>query len=165
MTQAHGVFGSIILIFIITQLVLGVYLKLHIHEKTIRPYIVPFHGIIGKAWPVLGWTQVWIPLTLTIIGMPPPPTEVAPTTTDAVRSNDSPGILPGGGDGTVSRTLHHGLCIHRIWHNDGTHALLRRSVAQEDRTQPRMVRQLGYFSVGNRQHLHGAPRFPYKMVS
>ena len=62
-TQAHAVFGNIILIFIITQLLLGVYLKLHIHEKTIRPYIVPFHGIIGKAWPVLGWTQVRIPLT------------------------------------------------------------------------------------------------------
>jgi hypothetical protein len=59
-TQAHGVFGNVILIFIITQLVLGVYLRLHIHEKTVRPYVVPFHGIIGKVWPVLGWTQVRI---------------------------------------------------------------------------------------------------------
>jgi hypothetical protein len=62
--QAHGVLGNILLVFIITQLALGVYLKLHIHEQTTRPYVVPFHGVIGKAWPVLGWTQVLIPLSV-----------------------------------------------------------------------------------------------------
>lgn len=44
----------------LTQFSLGVYLKLHIHEKTLRPYIVPFHGVIGKVWPILGWCQVSI---------------------------------------------------------------------------------------------------------
>ena len=34
------------------------YLKLHIHEKSIRPYFVIAHGIIGKSWPILGWSQV-----------------------------------------------------------------------------------------------------------
>ncbi|KAF8323202.1 hypothetical protein DL93DRAFT_2128685 [Clavulina sp. PMI_390] len=54
----HGVFANILVIFIITQLSLGIYLKLHIHEKTLRPYVVPFHSVIGKLWPVLGWTQM-----------------------------------------------------------------------------------------------------------
>jgi len=31
----------------------GVYLKLHIHERTLRPLAVRVHGIIGKSYPVL----------------------------------------------------------------------------------------------------------------
>ena len=58
MLQVHGVFANVLMLFILIQLSLGIYLKLHIHEKTIRPYVVPFHGTIGKMWPVLGWCQV-----------------------------------------------------------------------------------------------------------
>src|SRR5258705_11047172 len=42
----------------ILQFILGVYLKLHIHERTIRPYFVIVHGLMGKIWPILGWIQV-----------------------------------------------------------------------------------------------------------
>jgi hypothetical protein len=42
----------------LAQLALGIYLKLHIHEQTIRPWAVVLHGIIGKSWLVIGWTQM-----------------------------------------------------------------------------------------------------------
>ncbi|KAF8141426.1 hypothetical protein EV363DRAFT_1578682 [Boletus edulis] len=53
----HGSFGSWILLPIFTQLSLGIYLKLHIHERTLRPYAVRAHGILGRIWPILGWVQ------------------------------------------------------------------------------------------------------------
>ena len=56
--SAHGKFASILVVPILTQLVIGIYLKLHIHEKTIRPYFVVAHGILGKSYPILGWTQM-----------------------------------------------------------------------------------------------------------
>ncbi|KAJ6581026.1 hypothetical protein B0H19DRAFT_491139 [Mycena capillaripes] len=56
--SAHGKFASLLFIPIAAQLVLGVYLKLHIHEGSIRPWAVRLHGVVGKAYPVLGWTQM-----------------------------------------------------------------------------------------------------------
>ncbi|KAH7890976.1 hypothetical protein F5I97DRAFT_1976452 [Phlebopus sp. FC_14] len=53
----HGSIGSWILVPILGQLLLGVYLKLHIHEQSIRPYAVRAHGILGRIWPILGWVQ------------------------------------------------------------------------------------------------------------
>ncbi|KAI0271119.1 hypothetical protein BGY98DRAFT_923067 [Russula aff. rugulosa BPL654] len=56
--SAHGKFANILLIPIAAQLALGVYLKLHIHERTLRPLAVRVHGIIGKSYPILGWVQM-----------------------------------------------------------------------------------------------------------
>ncbi|KXN84261.1 Protein YTP1 [Leucoagaricus sp. SymC.cos] len=56
--SVHGTFGSLLFIPIIAQLSIGIYLKLHIHERTIRPYFVTAHGILGKMYPILGWTQM-----------------------------------------------------------------------------------------------------------
>ena len=56
--SAHGTFANIIIIFIAAQLALGIYLKLHINERSIRPYAVVLHGIVGKAYPIIGWTQM-----------------------------------------------------------------------------------------------------------
>jgi len=56
--SAHGKFANIILVPIAAQLALGVYLKLHIHERTLRPFAVLVHGVIGKSYPVLGWVQM-----------------------------------------------------------------------------------------------------------
>lgn len=54
----HGSFASILFLPIIAQLALGIYLKLHIHEQTVRPYAVTAHGVLGKSYPILGWTQM-----------------------------------------------------------------------------------------------------------
>ncbi|KAF9497747.1 hypothetical protein BDN71DRAFT_1387007 [Pleurotus eryngii] len=54
----HGSFASLLFIPILLQLSLGIYLKLHIHEETTRPYAVVAHGVLGKAYPVLGWSQM-----------------------------------------------------------------------------------------------------------
>jgi hypothetical protein len=54
----HGTYASILFAPIFLQLGLGIYLKLHIHEQSIRPYAVRAHGIVGKAYPILGWLQM-----------------------------------------------------------------------------------------------------------
>jgi len=56
--SAHAPFANVLLLPIATQLALGVYLKLHIHERTLRPWAVRAHGIVGRSYPVLGWTQM-----------------------------------------------------------------------------------------------------------
>ncbi|KAF7971184.1 hypothetical protein HWV62_21856 [Athelia sp. TMB] len=55
---AHGKMASIMFVPIAAQLVLGVYLKLHIHEQSLRPWAVKAHGVVGKAYPVIAWTQM-----------------------------------------------------------------------------------------------------------
>ncbi len=55
---AHGKFANILFVPMALQLALGIYLKLHIHEETIRPYAVKAHGIVGKAYPIFGWVQM-----------------------------------------------------------------------------------------------------------
>ncbi|TFK29592.1 hypothetical protein FA15DRAFT_663737 [Coprinopsis marcescibilis] len=54
----HGMVGTALLIPIFAQLLLGIYLKLHIHEQSLRPYAVVFHGILGKGFPIIGWVQM-----------------------------------------------------------------------------------------------------------
>ncbi|KAH9991161.1 hypothetical protein BJV77DRAFT_946642 [Russula vinacea] len=56
--SAHAKFAKILLVPIATQLALGVYLKLHIHERTLRPWAVRAHGVVGKSYPVFGWVQM-----------------------------------------------------------------------------------------------------------
>ncbi|RPD58978.1 hypothetical protein L226DRAFT_465771 [Lentinus tigrinus ALCF2SS1-7] len=55
---AHGKFANILFVPIALQLALGIYLKLHIHEQTIRPWAVKAHGVVGKAYPIFGWVQM-----------------------------------------------------------------------------------------------------------
>ncbi|KZT25378.1 hypothetical protein NEOLEDRAFT_1133753 [Neolentinus lepideus HHB14362 ss-1] len=56
--SAHGTLATILFLPILTQIVLGIYLKLHIHEQSLRPWAVKLHGVVGKAYPVLGWVQM-----------------------------------------------------------------------------------------------------------
>jgi len=58
LASLHGTFANILLLPLALQLALGIYLKLHIHEQTIRPWAVRAHGIVGKAYPVFGWAQM-----------------------------------------------------------------------------------------------------------
>lgn len=56
----HAKFVPIIILMLIAQIVMGVYLKLHlekgIHGK-IRRVVVVGHGVVGKALPVVTWVQ------------------------------------------------------------------------------------------------------------
>jgi hypothetical protein len=57
--SAHEKLGSALLFPIISQLLLGIYLKLHIHERTsFRHYCVKAHGIVGFTYPIFGWVQI-----------------------------------------------------------------------------------------------------------
>ncbi|BCR85020.1 Ytp1 family protein [Aspergillus chevalieri] len=59
--NVHAPFANILMLQLIAQVVLGVYLKLHlskgIHGR-IRRFIVILHGILGKAMPVVSWAQM-----------------------------------------------------------------------------------------------------------
>ena len=50
--------ANILFIPIALQLFLGIYLKLHIQEQTIRPWAVRVHVIVGKSYPIIGWAQM-----------------------------------------------------------------------------------------------------------
>ena len=57
----HGTFSSLLFVALLTQLACGVYLKLHLtwsRERTVRPIVLGVHGVLGRAFPVLGWTQM-----------------------------------------------------------------------------------------------------------
>ncbi|CAE6454802.1 unnamed protein product [Rhizoctonia solani] len=56
--SAHGRVANFIFFPLLAQLALGIYLKLHVHEQTIRPWAVVAHGIIGKSWLAIGWIQM-----------------------------------------------------------------------------------------------------------
>ncbi|KAI0258630.1 hypothetical protein BC834DRAFT_974937 [Gloeopeniophorella convolvens] len=58
LASAHGGGANVLLGAVALQGALGGYLKLHIHERSVRPYVVRAHGVLGKAFPVLGWTQM-----------------------------------------------------------------------------------------------------------
>lgn len=49
--------AKIITAVLVTQTACGIFLKLHILEKTVRPWVVRVHGILGKFFPVIGWTR------------------------------------------------------------------------------------------------------------
>ncbi|KIM90202.1 hypothetical protein PILCRDRAFT_811928 [Piloderma croceum F 1598] len=56
--SVHGTFASILFLPMAAQLLLGIYLKMHIHERSFRPWAVRAHGIVGKSYPILAWTQM-----------------------------------------------------------------------------------------------------------
>ncbi|KKA21931.1 Integral membrane protein (Ytp1) [Rasamsonia emersonii CBS 393.64] len=57
----HASFANSLMLMMVLQVVLGVYLKLHlskgIHGR-IRRFIVICHGVIGKLMPVVSWVQM-----------------------------------------------------------------------------------------------------------
>ncbi|KAI9374169.1 hypothetical protein BJX61DRAFT_342687 [Aspergillus egyptiacus] len=59
--NAHASFANTLMFFLAAQVVLGIYLKLHlskgIHGK-IRRVIVIVHGVLGKAMPIISWVQM-----------------------------------------------------------------------------------------------------------
>ncbi|KAK4984849.1 hypothetical protein LTR66_008365 [Elasticomyces elasticus] len=59
--NAHAAYAPFLMIGLIAQIVMGVYLRLHlergIHGR-IRKAVVVAHGIVGKALPVAAWVQM-----------------------------------------------------------------------------------------------------------
>ncbi|GAT30594.1 LOW QUALITY PROTEIN: integral membrane protein [Aspergillus luchuensis] len=59
--NVHASFANTLMLMMVVQIVLGVYLKLHlskgIHGR-IRRAIVIAHGVVGKAMPVASWVQM-----------------------------------------------------------------------------------------------------------
>ncbi|KAK5995942.1 Protein YTP1 [Cladobotryum mycophilum] len=59
--NVHASFAHILQFLLVGQVVIGAYLKLHLEKGIngkIRKLIRPCHSIIGKAMPVLSWTQM-----------------------------------------------------------------------------------------------------------
>ncbi|KAK1140265.1 hypothetical protein N8T08_010562 [Aspergillus melleus] len=59
--NVHASFANSLMLMLVVQIVLGVYLKLHltrgIHGR-IRRVIVIAHGVLGKAMPIASWVQM-----------------------------------------------------------------------------------------------------------
>lgn len=59
--NVHAKFAKWVYIHMFVQLILGVYLKLHLERginKRIRPVICTIHSISGKAFPIVCWAQM-----------------------------------------------------------------------------------------------------------
>lgn len=58
---AHRWFADILIWTLVSQFILGLYLKLHlergIHGR-IRPFLVPVHKVLGALLPVIGYVQI-----------------------------------------------------------------------------------------------------------
>ena len=57
----HATFASTLMLMLFTQIILGVYLRLHLSRGihgSIRRYVVLGHGVVGKALPVASWVQM-----------------------------------------------------------------------------------------------------------
>lgn len=57
----HGTMAKLLFLTLLTQATCGIYLKLHLTwkpEAYVRPVVLRIHGILGRAFPVLGWTQM-----------------------------------------------------------------------------------------------------------
>lgn len=49
------------MLMLVTQIVLGAYLKLHLEKgihSRVRKYVVGGHGVLGKLMPVVSWVQM-----------------------------------------------------------------------------------------------------------
>ena len=59
--NVHASFAPYLMLMLIVQVVLGIYLKLHLEKgihARIRRYTVVGHGVVGKAMPVVSWVQM-----------------------------------------------------------------------------------------------------------
>ncbi|OJI98964.1 hypothetical protein ASPVEDRAFT_123026 [Aspergillus versicolor CBS 583.65] len=59
--NVHASFANALMFFLAAQVMLGIYLKLHIERGIhgrIRRVFVIMHGVLGKAMPVLSWVQM-----------------------------------------------------------------------------------------------------------
>ena len=59
--NVHASFAATLLIILLVQVVIGIYLRLHIEKGIhlrVRKYVVSTHGVIGKAMPVVSWVQM-----------------------------------------------------------------------------------------------------------
>ncbi|KAK0727522.1 hypothetical protein B0T26DRAFT_694839 [Lasiosphaeria miniovina] len=60
-SNVHAKFANTVYFFLVAQIVLGVYLKLHLEKgihRRIRPVVRILHSVNGKALPVVSWTQM-----------------------------------------------------------------------------------------------------------
>lgn len=58
-TTAHSHFAAYLWWYLVSQTCLGIFLKLHVLEGSVaRRVVVKVHGIVGKSFPVFGWTQM-----------------------------------------------------------------------------------------------------------
>ncbi|KAK8017778.1 hypothetical protein PG993_014104 [Apiospora rasikravindrae] len=60
-SNVHSAFATPLMFMLLGQIVMGIYLKLHLEKGfngKIRRYVKLGHSILGKAMPVLAWTQM-----------------------------------------------------------------------------------------------------------
>ncbi|RHZ71690.1 hypothetical protein CDV55_107870 [Aspergillus turcosus] len=59
--NVHASFANLLMLLLVVQVVIGLYLKLHLEKGIhgrIRRLFVVLHGVLGKAMPIVSWTQM-----------------------------------------------------------------------------------------------------------
>ncbi|KAH1655352.1 hypothetical protein KXX16_007720 [Aspergillus fumigatus] len=59
--NVHASFANLLMLMLVVQVVIGLYLKLHLSKGfhgRIRRFFVVLHGVLGKAMPIVSWTQM-----------------------------------------------------------------------------------------------------------
>lgn len=59
--NVHAKFANVLGIMLAIQVILGIYLRLHLEKGIngrIRRFIMPAHGVLGKTLPVVSWVQM-----------------------------------------------------------------------------------------------------------
>jgi hypothetical protein len=46
------------LVYLLVQVALGIFCKLHVYEDSVRPYLARLHSWLGKLFPFISWTQI-----------------------------------------------------------------------------------------------------------
>ncbi|CAK9783958.1 membrane protein [Cutaneotrichosporon oleaginosum] len=54
----HSIMAKIVFWVLMVQTACGVFLRLHVLENTVRPWVRRVHGPLGMAFPIIGWTQI-----------------------------------------------------------------------------------------------------------
>lgn len=155
-SSIHSHIGSWILVPIFAQLGLGIYLKLHIHERTIRPYAVRAHGILGRVWPILGWVQGLFGV-ITLRGFCG---EVGAGQCAAHYIMVGPRIMTSFGRSS-SKSL--GKRIHCLWYHYGALTRFRRQLGPPQRPQSGVVGFMGDHALG--AHITDVQCAPAKRVT
>jgi hypothetical protein len=59
--NVHASFANLLMVLLVVQVVIGLCLKLHLFKRIhgrIRVFFVVLHSVLGKAMPVVSWTQM-----------------------------------------------------------------------------------------------------------
>lgn len=168
-TTAHSHMASYLWWYLMSQTAMGVFLKLHVLEGTaVRRAVVKAHGIVGKSFPVFGWTQMIFGCALLQSLSPRLPASRADASSPHPQRHRGARLLLWRARRTVRCALHHGcacrvescpcagthgslarrICLHRLRRDPRPHDARRRDLPRTAAHGARVHRLVGHHALG-----------------